>query len=515
MDVSETLNSAGPPRILVVEDERIVAMDLAATLQELGYDVVGMATRGEDAVQRAHELQPELILMDVRLAGSLDGIQAAEIIHRSRDVPVVYLTAHSDNETLRRAAATAASGYLVKPFKSPELRCTIEVALHKHAADARVREHEQWLNTTLHSIAEAVIATDTDGYVKLFNSVAENLTGWSRGEAQQQPLVDVLSLVDEHSGRPLANPLEEALNTRTPWQTHQAALISRDGTRIAIEETAAPIVDAFGRTLGAVLVLRDVSERRAQLEQIQGLNEQLEQRVLTRTAELASANRDLESFSYSVAHDLRGPLRSINSFSTLLTESQKDRLDARGTAYLERIRAAATRMGHLIDDLLMLAGIGTGELHRTHTNVAALAHDLAPDIAAAHVTHQVEFCAEVTQVEALADTRLLKIALRNLLDNAWKFTRNSPSAHVELQTRSTSNAITYCVRDNGAGFDSNYASKLFSPFQRLHSEREFPGTGIGLAIVERVIRKHGGKVWAQAELGKGAAFYFTLPNSHH
>jgi PAS domain S-box-containing protein len=474
-----------------------------------------MATRGEDAVQRAHELQPELILMDVRLAGSLDGIQAAEIIHRSRDVPVVYLTAHSDNETLRRAAATAASGYLVKPFKSPELRCTIEVALHKHAADARVREHEQWLNTTLHSIAEAVIATDTDGCVKLFNSVAENLTGWSRGEAQEQPLVDVLSLVDEHSGRPLANPLEEALHTRTPWQTHEAALISRDGTRIAIEETTAPIVDAFGRTLGAVLVLRDVSERRAQLEQIQGLNEQLEQRVLKRTAELASANRDLESFSYSVAHDLRGPLRSINSFSTLLTESQKDRLDARGTAYLERIRAAAARMGHLIDDLLMLAGIGTGELHRTRTNVAALARDLAPDIAAAHATHQVEFCAEVTQVEALADTRLLKIALRNLLDNAWKFTRNNPNAQVELQTRSAPNAITYCLRDNGAGFDSNYASKLFSPFQRLHSEREFPGTGIGLAIVERVIRKHGGKVWAQAELGKGAAFYFTLPNSHH
>jgi PAS domain S-box-containing protein len=515
MDVSGTLNSAGPPRILVVEDERIVAMDLAATLQELGYDVVGMATRGEDAVQRAHELQPELILMDVRLAGNLDGIQAAEIIHRSRDVPVVYLTAHSDNETLRRAAATAASGYLVKPFKSPELRCTIEVALHKHAADTRVREHEQWLNTTLHSIAEAVIATDTEGHVKLFNPVAESLTGFSRGEAQQRPLVDVLSLVDEQSGKPLANPLEEVFSTRAPWQTHEAALISRNGTKIAIEETAAPIVDAFGRILGAVLVLRDVSERRAQLEQIQRLNEQLEQRVLKRTADLASANRDLESFSYSVAHDLRGPLRSIDSFSTLLTESQKERLDAQGTSYLERIRAATARMGHLIDDLLMLAGIGTGELHRVRTNVAALARELAPEIAVAHAPHPVEFHAEVTPAEALADTRLLKIALRNLLDNAWKFTRNTSNARVELQTSTTHNAITYCVRDNGAGFDSNYASKLFSPFQRLHSEREFPGTGIGLAIVERVIRKHGGKVWAQAEVGKGAAFYFTLPNTQH
>jgi light-regulated signal transduction histidine kinase (bacteriophytochrome) len=264
-----------------------------------------------------------------------------------------------------------------------------------------------------------------------------------------------------------------------------------------------------------VLVLRDVSERRAQLEQIQKLNEQLEQRVLKRTAELASANRDLESFSYSVAHDLRGPLRSIDSFSTLLTESQRERLDAQGTGYLERIRAATARMGHLIDDLLMLAGIGTSELHRVRTNIAALARELVPEITAAHAPHQVEFQAEVTLVEALADTRLLKIALRNLLDNAWKFTRNTPHARVELQTTVAHSAITYCVSDNGAGFDSNYASKLFSPFQRLHSEREFPGTGIGLAIVERVIRKHGGKVWAQAEVGKGAAFYFTLPNSHH
>lgn len=515
MDVPETLNGAGPPRILVVEDERIVAMDLAASLQELGYDVVGMATRGEDAVQRAAELEPELILMDVRLAGPLDGIQAAEIIHRTRDVPVIYLTAHSDNETLRRAAATAASGYLVKPFKSPELRCTIEVALHKHAADTRVREHEQWLNTTLHSIAEAVIATDAEGCVKLFNPVAEHLTGWSHGEAQDQPLLEVLSLVDEHTGRPLENPLEQAMSTRAPWQTGAAALVSRSGNRIAIEETASPIVDDFGRILGAVLVLRDVTERRAQIEQIRRLNEQLEQRVLKRTAELASANRDLEAFSYSVAHDLRAPLRSIDSFSTLLTESQKGHLDAQGTAYLERIRAAAARMGQLIDDLLMLAGIGSSELHRVRTNVSAVARDLVPEIAAAHAPHYVEFYAEGSPLEALADVRLLKIALRNLLDNAWKFTRNTPSAQVELRVSSTPAAITYCIRDNGAGFDSNYASKLFCPFQRLHSEREFPGTGIGLAIVERVVRKHGGKVWAQAEVGKGATFYFTLPNSHH
>lgn len=516
MDHSGTNTAAAPPRILVVEDERIVALDLAATLKELGYCVVGLSSRGDEAIRRAAELDPQLILMDVRLGGPVDGIQAAEIIRRTHDIPVIYLTAHSDNETLRRAAHTNASGYLVKPFKSSELRCTIEIALHKHAADAHVKQHEQWLTTTLDSIAEAVIATDTGGYVRLFNPVAENLTGWPQQEARQLSLVDVLSLVDERSGAPLDNLLQRTLESRMPLETADGtALISRSGEKIAVEEKAAPIVDSFGRVLGGVLVLRDITEQRRQMQQIHRLNEELERRVAERTAELEGANHDLESFSYSVAHDLRAPLRAIDSFSQLLVEQHAGQLNQEGLGYLNRVRAAAVRMGKLIDALLTLAGTGRSEMRCTRFSLTALVRDLASEIAASHPHHAVRLHIDESAETVHADLGLLKVAMTNLLDNAWKFTQRTANATVEFGSAIIDRTRTFFIRDNGAGFDPAYADKLFGAFQRLHSEREFAGNGIGLAIVERVVRRHGGRIWAESAPGKGATFYFTLPDPSH
>ena len=508
--------TSAPPRILVVEDERIVALDLAATLKELGYCVVGLSSRGEEAIRRTAELDPQLILMDVRLDGTLDGIQAAEIIRRTHDIPVIYLTAHSDNETLRRAAHANASGYLVKPFKSPELRCSIEIALHKHAAEARVKEHEQWLTTTLHSIAEAVIATDTGGYVRLFNPVAEHLTGWPEQEARQQCVADVVSLVNERSGAPLDNLLQRTLQSGAPVQTKDGTtLISRSGRKIAVEERAAPIVDSFGRVLGAVLVLRDITEQRRQLQQINRLNEELEHRVAERTAELEAANHDLEAFSYSVAHDLRAPLRAIDSFSQLLVEEHAAHLNAEGLGYLNRVRAAAVRMGRLIDALLTLAGTGRSEMRCTRFSLTALVRDLSTEVAASHPRHRVQLHIGDSSETVYGDPGLLKVAMTNLLDNAWKFTQRTANASVEFGAAVVDRTRTFFVRDNGAGFDPAYADKLFGAFQRLHSEREFAGTGIGLAIVERVVRRHGGQIWAESAPGKGATFYFTLPDPGH
>lgn len=515
MEDYETTIASTPPRILVVEDERIVALDLAATLRELGYHVVGLSSRGEDAILRVAELEPQLILMDVRLEGALDGIQAAEIIRRTHDIPVIYLTAHSDNETLRRAAQANASGYLVKPFKSPELRCTIEIALHKHAAEARVKEHEQWLTTTLHSIAEAVIATDTSGYVHLFNPVAEQLTGWSQHEARHQSLADVVSLVDEHSSMPLDNLLQRTMQSGTSLQTASGTtLVSRSGQRIAVEARVAPIVDAFGRVLGAVLVLRNVTEQRHQMQQINQLNEELERRVTQRTAQLETANLDLESFSYSVAHDLRAPLRAINSFSRLLADEHAAQLSTAGLRYLNRVQAGAMRMGKLIDALLTLAGTGRREMHCIHFDLTALMQDLAAEVAAWYPGHQVHFCSGESSEMVYADPALVKVAMTNLLDNAWKFTLRTANASVKF-SRASDRTRTFLVRDNGAGFDPVYADKLFGTFERLHSEREFVGTGIGLAIVERVVRRHGGRIWAESAPGQGATFYFTLPDPAH
>lgn len=367
---------------MVVEDERVLALDLADTLDELGYTVAGMATRGEEAIELARRLHPQLILMDVRLAGEIDGITAAETIRDEHDVPVVFITAHADDDTLHRATHSDASAYLVKPFKGPDLRCVIEIALHKHAADLRLRENERWLEQTL-----------------------------------QQ-----------------------------------------------------------------------------------------------RTAALEAANRELEAFNYSVAHDLRAPLRGIDSFSQLLIERYSQRLDSEALGYLNRVRGAASRMSQLIDALLSLAHIGRSELQPLDLDFTQLVQSVANEIAAANSERSVPVTI-APGMRAYGDPRLLRVVIANLLENAWKFTARRQRPAVEVGPCQNTKLPTYYVRDNGAGFDPAYASRLFGAFQRLHSDRDFPGTGIGLAIVQRVITRHGGTVWAESRPDQGATFFFTLPRA--
>jgi PAS domain S-box-containing protein len=499
------------PRILIVEDERIVALDLAGTLNELGYSVAGVATKGEEAIDRAQQLAPHLILMDVRLAGSLDGIRTAEIIRKRRDVPIVYLTAHSDDETLRRAAESSASGYLVKPFKSPELRCAIEIALHKHAIDTRLRDRELWLSTTLQCIADAVIATDPDKTIRLFNQAAASLTGRDRDEALGRDVDEVLAFIEERNGRKTGSLVERALETREPIASLDSYnLLARDGKKVSVEQSAAPIIDSFDRLLGGVLVLRDTREQRRQMEEIRKLNEELEDRVHERTAALAAANRELEAFSYSVAHDLRAPLRSLDGFTRLLLDHSAAQLDEKGQDYLQRIQGAAARMGQLIDALLTLSRIGRTEIRPIQVDVSEMARAIAQEVGSSHANRRVELKI-APSIYAFADPRLLRVALSNLLDNAWKFTAPAERPSIEIGITTEGKSPIYFVRDNGAGFDPSYSDKLFTAFQRLHSERDFPGTGIGLAIVQRVIALHGGTIWAESAPQHGATFYFTLP----
>lgn len=504
-----------PTRILVVEDERIVAMDLADTLNEMGYSVIAVTARGEDAVQRAEELSPDLILMDVHLAGTLDGIQTAELIRRNFDVPVVYLTAHSDVETVRRAAATAVCGYLVKPFRSPDLHCAIEIALCKHAVDVQLRQSERWLATTLQSMAEGVIATDTDGKIMLFNPVAESLTGWRREDALQRPLADVLALVDGRTRVPLDDPMHKAIVARNPIATVEGlTLVSRSGRAIPVAECVAPIIDSFDRLLGGVLILRDITECRGQSDQIKELHEQLSQSVQERAAVLEISNRELETFSYSIANDLRAPLRSINSFGRLLAERHAASLDQEGLSYLSRVRAATERMSELIDALLALSRHGgKNEYRRVQLDLSGLIHSTIVGIAEEYPGHAVGFVV-ADNMSCYGDSHMLRLAISNLLDNAWKFTRHTPNPRVEVGVQNEQGRLIYFVRDNGAGFDPKVAEKLFEPMQPLQGDSEHAGTGIGLAIAQRVIHRHGGRIWAESVPGQGATFFFTLRDSN-
>jgi light-regulated signal transduction histidine kinase (bacteriophytochrome) len=274
---------------------------------------------------------------------------------------------------------------------------------------------------------------------------------------------------------------------------------TKDGRLVDISLTVSPLTDEHGTLIGISGIARDITARKWADEE------------LKRQARLLEAtNKELEAFSYSVSHDLRAPLRSLEGLSLALLEDCSERLDETGKDYLKRIRGEIERMGQLIEDLLQLALATRMELRRESVDLSALAASRAEEVRKQWSGRQVELIVE-SELKAEGDCRLLGIVLDNLLGNAWKFTSGRERATVEVGAERLDRKTVYFVRDNGAGFDMTYAGKLFGVFQRLHAATEYPGTGIGLALVQRIVHRHGGRVWAEGAVDKGTTVYFTLP----
>jgi PAS domain S-box-containing protein len=287
----------------------------------------------------------------------------------------------------------------------------------------------------------------------------------------------------------------------------------KDGGVIWVLSNSRVIRDERGEIKAFEGIIQDINDRKRAEEEIQRLNAELEQRVIDRTIQLEAANRELEAFSYSVSHDLRAPLRSIDGFSQALLEEYEDKpLDNIGMTYLERVRRATQHMGWLIDDMLKLSRITQSEFNRESVALSCMVRAIAET----HQKNNPDRGVDVSVQEGImvqGDPYLMRIALENLIDNAWKFTGKEAHPRIEFGTTVREDGETACfIRDNGAGFDMAYVGKLFGAFQRLHTTDEFPGTGIGLATVQRIIHRHGGRVWAEGEPGKGATFYFTVPS---
>ena len=303
-------------------------------------------------------------------------------------------------------------------------------------------------------------------------------------------------------------PMNLAATKGVSVQGEELDLLRPDGKRLHCYMAAAPLYDESAHVRGSLGVFVDLTERKRAEQEILRLNSELERRVRERTAQLEAINKELEAFSYSVSHDLRAPLRSIRGFSEVLLERYSSKLDGRGQEFLRRACESSQHMDRLIEDLLKLSRVGRSELQHQTVDLSRLAEDTLNELKQAHPSQTVQASVE-PGLRARGDERLLRIVLENLLRNAWKFTSKQPSARVEVGLDRRQKA--FFVRDNGAGFEMEYAQKLFGVFQRLHSAADFPGTGVGLATVQRIINRHGGQIWAEAAVGKGACFYFTVP----
>lgn len=370
------------------------------------------------------------------------------------------------------------------------------------------KRSEQQAQALLQSAPDAIVVVDENGIIKIVNQRTESMFGYQAHELIGQPLEILI---------PQALRRQHIQNRKIYFRHPQPQVMSivkdlhalrRDGTEIPVDVSLSP----FESTQGMLVVgaVRDVSEHKYIEEELRRHRDHLEELVAQRTAELRASNKELESYSYSIAHDLRAPLRAITSFSQILKEDAKDKLTADDLGHLNRVIVAGKKMAHLIDDILELARITRREIRFSQVNLSRICNEILARLKQSYPDRNVQ-CQVQENLLVSGDARLLECALQNLLENAWKFTHEKASASIEIGAKEKGGETQYYVKDNGIGFDMQYCEKLFQPFHRLHSAEDYEGTGVGLATVRRIIQRHGGRVWAESRKQHGATFCFTLP----
>lgn len=509
--------------VLLVDDREEDLLALEAILAGLELRIV-KARSGEEALSRLLTADFAVILLDVQMPG-MNGFETAEMIRqrdRSRHVPIIFLTGVDTTPAGQfKAYSVGAVDYILKPVHAEVLRSKVSVFVELHRITRQMRlqaehlrrmeerEHKRLLgriteqrNRMFSLSPDLMCIARLDGFLQELNPPWEAALGWTHAQLLGRPVFEIVHPDD----RAAAASTWAGLRGDSGTCHFETRVLCADGSTrwLAWTATRSPGDDLV------YAVARDVTGRKRTEDDVRRLNEELERRVAERTAQLEAANRELESFSYSVSHDLRAPLRAIEGFSRFLAESHGAKLDAEGNRLIGVVRENTRRMGRLIDDLLEFSRMGRAELLKTRVDMNELVREaleqLKPDWSGRKVDFRI-----ADLPPAWCDRSLVHQVFLNLLGNALKYSRPQEDATIEVGVDADGGQTAYFVRDNGVGFDPAYAHKLFGVFQRLHSAEEFEGTGVGLALVQRVIHRHGGKVRAEGKVGEGATFHFTLP----
>jgi two-component system sensor histidine kinase/response regulator len=461
----------GRTEILIAEDSPTQAEKLSHCLNTRGYAVT-VTKNGKQALAAAAQRKPAMVITDVVMP-EMDGFTLCEEMKSSpalRDVPVVLLTSLSRVQDILRGLECGADSFVRKPYDDAYLISRVEYIL----TNVELRKSERLqVGVRLH-----------------FGGQSHFIT------AEKQQILDLL-----------ISTYEGAVQINEELETKQQELLEAKETleaRVAVRTTELARANERLQT--------ELAERKRAEDQVKELNQDLERHVAERTAQLGLANKDLEAFSYSVSHDLRAPLRHIDGFARILITDHSLELSPAAQQHLNYIHEGTQKMGRMIGDLLNLARLDRRSMAFETTPLRPLVDSVVQDLKAETAEREIEWrVGSLSTVQC--DPGLLRQVFANLLSNAVKYTRPRERAVIEIGESTLQGQTVFFVRDNGAGFNPRYADKLFGAFQRLHTEEEFEGTGIGLATVERIIRKHGGRVWAEAETDKGATFYFTLGES--
>jgi hypothetical protein len=539
--LEKNLSKMVKARILIVEDENIVAFNIQKRLEELGYTVVAVIPSGEAAIQKVAENYPDLVLMDIKLKGRVDGIEAAEQIRSQFPIPVVYLTAYTDEETLNRAKLTEPYGYILKPFEARDLGTTIEVALYKHQIEQQLREREHWLATTLKSIGDAVIATDSQGLVTFMNPVAEALTRWKQEEVLGNDVTQVFHAINETTREIVENPVKLALEQGvTVGLSNHTLLITKDGSEIPIDDCAAPIKNDAGSILGAVLVFYDVTEQQQAKALLQKTNKELEVRVEDSIAQLRQANEQLRAeiaqrkrlenelraalekerelnelksrIVATVSHEYRTPLTTILSSVDILEHYDSRLTPDKKKKHFQRIQTSIQYLTKLVNDMLFVnqAEAGNLEFNPAPLDVEKLTSELVTEFHnQADNQHSIVFEYQGACTNAVLDKKLLGVILTNLLSNSVKYSRQN--SQIRLELIGSPNQVVFRISDQGIGIPPAEQSQLFNPFFRGSNIGVTPGVGLGLVIVKECVDLHGGEISVDSEVGRGTTFTVILP----